>query len=74
MSQSALVRFALPIAILVILASLYVGLHGPSQALLTPPPGGFVAVTLLVVVGLGLIAAISGYTQDVCARHFARWP
>jgi hypothetical protein len=56
MSQSALVRFALPVAILVILASLYVGLHGPSQSLLTAPPGGFVAVTMLTVCGLALFA------------------
>ena len=67
MSQSALLRFALPIAILVILASLYVGLHGPSQALLTPPPGGFVAVTMLVVVGLALFAGFM-LAKDVPSR------
>jgi carbon starvation protein CstA len=67
MSQSAIIRFALPIAILVILASLYAGLHGPSQSLLTPPPGGFVAVTMLVVVGLALFAGIM-LARDVPSR------
>jgi hypothetical protein len=67
MSQSALVRFALPIAILVILASLYVGLSGPSQTLLTAPSGGFVAVTMLLVMGLALFA---GYqlAKDIPSR------
>ena len=67
MSQSALVRFALPFAILAILASLYVGLHGPSQKLLTPPPGGFVGITMLVVVGLALFAAFM-LAKDIPSR------
>lgn len=67
MSQSVLLRFALPIAILVVLASLYVGLHGPSQALLTPPPGGFVAITMLVVCGLALFSAYM-LAQDIQSR------
>src|SRR4029453_17673602 len=60
-------RFALPIAILAILASLYVGLSGPSQSLLSVPPGGFVAAPMLGVVGLALFA---GYmlARDIPSR------
>ena len=67
MFPSVLVRFAVPVAILVVLASLYVGLSGPSQTLLTAPPGGFVALTLLVVMGLALFA---GYmlARDIPSR------
>jgi hypothetical protein len=67
MSQSVLVRFALPVAILVILACLYIGLSGPSQTLLSVPSPGFVGVTMLVVVGL---AGFAGYmlAKDIPSR------
>jgi hypothetical protein len=56
MNQSAYWRYAVPIVLLAIIAGLYLGMHPLSQRLLTPPSSGFVAVTMVTVVGVALFA------------------
>lgn len=50
-------RYAIAIALLAIVGGLYVGMHPLSQRLLTPPPGGYVGMTILIVMVMAGFAA-----------------
>jgi hypothetical protein len=71
MTHVAYWRYAVPIVLLAILSGLYLWMHPLSQRLLTPPPGGFVAVTMVTVMPVALIA---GYmlSKDIPSRLLQR--
>jgi hypothetical protein len=71
MNKAAYWRYAVPIVLLAILAGLYLKMHPLSQRLLTPPPGGFVALTMATVMGAALFA---GYmlAKDIPSRLVRR--
>jgi hypothetical protein len=71
MNQVAYWRYAVPIVLLAILSGLYVRMHPLSQRLLTPPPGGFVAVTMVTVMGVAFIAAYM-LAKDIPSRLLQR--
>jgi hypothetical protein len=52
MNEAAYRRYAVPIVLLAIIAGLYLWMHPLSQRLLTPPPSGFVVVTMVTVMGV----------------------
>jgi len=71
MNEAAYRRYAVPIVLLAIIAGLYMGMHPLSQRLLTPPPSGFVVVTMVMVMGVSLFA---GYmlAKDIPSRLVRR--
>ena len=71
MNPAAYWRYAVPIVFLAILGGLYLWMHPASQRLLTPPPGGFVAVTMVTIMG---VAVIAGYmlAKDIPSRLMRR--
>lgn len=66
-----LLRFGVPAAALLIIGGLYVGMHPLSLRLLSPPPGGFVAVTIVVVFSLALVAGYI-FARDIPSRLVRR--
>jgi hypothetical protein len=71
MNQAAYWRYAVPIVLLAIIAGLHLRMHPLSRRLLTPPPTGFVAVTMVTVIGVALFA---GYmlAKDIRSRLVRR--
>jgi hypothetical protein len=59
MNQTGSLRYILAVASLIIVAVLYVLLHPLSQRLLSPPPGAYVPVLIVVGGGIATFAAIT---------------
>jgi hypothetical protein len=59
MNQTGNLRYILAVASLIIIAGLYFSLHPLSQRLLSPPPGAYVPVLIVVGGGIAIFAAIT---------------
>jgi hypothetical protein len=59
MNQAGSLRYFLAVALLIIIAGLYFSLHPLSQRLLSPPPGAYVPVLIVLGGGIAIFASMT---------------